>query len=120
MRQKHETAKSFNELKAITQAIMLRQPIKTASERKSERTQTSENANISDRTQKTGLKPKTSVQAQKGRLNPTRKAFSERQKTTFRDSERTQKRANALKTPKNKQANNSNFKNQALPKRGQR
>ncbi|MGL2812525.1 hypothetical protein ACQJ9L_05635 [Helicobacter pylori] len=92
MRQKHETAKSFNELKSITQAIMLKKRI-----------QTSENANISDLTQKTGLKPKAMLQTKKGTLNPTKKAFSERQKATNAPT-------NALKTPKNEQANNSNLK----------
>ncbi|QTO96134.1 hypothetical protein J5D25_03510 [Helicobacter pylori] len=106
MRQEHETAKSFNELRAITQAIMLK---KSA--------QTSDNANISDLTQQTGLKPKASVKAKKGRLNPTKKAFSERQKTAFRDnsqaianSRRGTKgsyNANAFKT---EQANNSSLR----------
>ncbi|WP_422875654.1 hypothetical protein [Helicobacter pylori] len=79
MRQEHETAKSFNELKTITQAIMLKKSAPTnATHQASERTreannanakahtqeptqasaQTSENANISDLTQKIGLKPK--------------------------------------------------------------
>ncbi|QQO40101.1 hypothetical protein [Helicobacter pylori] len=50
MRQEHETAKGFNELKEITQNIQT-------------------------------LKSESSAQAQKSRLNPTKKAFSERQKT---------------------------------------
>ncbi|WQV58956.1 hypothetical protein KVL59_00965 [Helicobacter pylori] len=107
MRQEHETAKSFNELKAITQAIMLKKGApKNATHQTSERTQeannanakahaqeptqvfsqASENANISDLTQKTSLKPKAMLQTKKGRLNPTKKAFSERQKTTIRDN----------------------------------
>ncbi|MGN8468674.1 hypothetical protein ACR9MN_06510 [Helicobacter pylori] len=107
MRQEHETAKSFNELKAITQAIMLKNGLQAnATHQATERTQeannanakahtqeptqasaqTSENANISDLTQRTGLKPKTSAQTKKRRLNPTKKAFSERQITAFRDN----------------------------------
>ncbi|MGL2835327.1 hypothetical protein ACQKAK_07235, partial [Helicobacter pylori] len=39
-----------------------------------------------ERTQKTGLKPKTSAQTKKGRLNPTKRAFSERQIAAFRDN----------------------------------
>ncbi|WQS96085.1 hypothetical protein FNE56_00505 [Helicobacter pylori] len=57
MRQKHETATSFNQLKEITQSIQAYQV----------------------------LKPKFSAQAKKGALKPTKKAFSERQKTTNRD-----------------------------------
>nr|WRE09304.1 hypothetical protein KVE57_01320 [Helicobacter pylori] len=119
MRQEHETAKSFNELKAITQAIMLKkgapknatnQESKPTQEAKNsnakahtqERTQASaqasENANISDLTQKTTLKPKSSAQAKKGALKPTKKAFSERQITAFRDH--SQARANTSLTTK--------------------
>ncbi|WQW26845.1 hypothetical protein KVS17_02405 [Helicobacter pylori] len=125
MRQEHETAKSFNELKAITQAIMLKKGApKNATHQESERTQeananahaqASENANISDLTQKTGLKLKAMLQTKKGRLNPTKKAFSERQKTTLRKwlqatetlKNGTQANANAFKT---EQANNSNLR----------
>ncbi|MGN8439637.1 hypothetical protein ACR9LA_07120 [Helicobacter pylori] len=107
MRHEHETATSFNELKAITQAIMLKKGApKNATNQESDRTQethnanakanaqeqtqqtraqASENANISDLTQKTTLKPKSSAQTKKQYLNPTKKAFSERQITAFRD-----------------------------------
>ncbi|WQS55809.1 hypothetical protein KVD99_07220 [Helicobacter pylori] len=126
MRQEHETAKSLNELKAITQAIMLKKGTQAnATHQESERTQeannanakahtqeptqtraqTSENANISDLTQRTGLKPKAMLQTKKERLNPTKKAFSMRQKTTLKkglqESETlkngTQANANAFK-----------------------
>ncbi|MUU66586.1 hypothetical protein [Helicobacter pylori] len=128
MRQKHETAKSFNELKKITQAIMLKKGAPTnATHQESERTQeannanakahtqeptqasaqTSENANISDLTQRTGLKPKAMLQTKKGRLNPTKKAFSERQKTTIRDNAQANANANAFKP---EQDNNFNLR----------
>ncbi|GAA6817903.1 hypothetical protein VN1172_06380 [Helicobacter pylori] len=134
MRQEHETAKSFNELKAITQSIMLKKGALTnathqesdrtqeannanAKAHTQERTQTSENANISDLTQKTTLKPKSSAHAKKGALNPTKKAFSERQITAFRDNSqasanlsrgtKASHNANAFKT---EQANNSSLR----------
>ncbi|MFP6239605.1 hypothetical protein ACLGCQ_02940 [Helicobacter pylori] len=112
MRQEHETATSFNELKAITQAMrtLKNGALKNATNQESERTQasaqTSENANISDLTQKTGLKPKDSVKAKKWHLNPTKKAFSERQITSFRDNSQ----ASANKSQETKQANNSSLK----------
>ncbi|ERA56935.1 hypothetical protein HMPREF1398_01151 [Helicobacter pylori GAM117Ai] len=137
MRQINETAASFKELQAITQAIMLKKSAPTnATNQESERTQasanakahtpertqqtraqTSENANASDLTQETGLNPKSSNQAKKGRLNPTKKAFSERQITAFRDNSqagansrrktKTSHNANAFKT---EQANSSNLR----------
>ncbi|MFP6179971.1 hypothetical protein ACLGBJ_05715 [Helicobacter pylori] len=76
MRQKNETATSFNQLKEITQAI---QAQKT-------RAQTSDNANASEITSQSAPKTKGSVQAKKSALKPTKKAFSERQKTTIRDN----------------------------------
>ncbi|MGL2679495.1 hypothetical protein ACQJ8K_06820 [Helicobacter pylori] len=54
MRQEHETAKRFNELKAITQAIMLKKGAPTnATHQESERTQEANNANA--KAQKPGL-----------------------------------------------------------------
>ncbi|MGL2898290.1 hypothetical protein ACQKA9_01935 [Helicobacter pylori] len=105
MRQEHETAASFNELKAITQAIMLKKGAPSnATHQESDQTQeannanakahtpeptqthsqTSENANVSDFTQQSALKPKATACAKKERLNPTKKAFSERQKTALK------------------------------------
>ncbi|MGL2704520.1 hypothetical protein ACQJ7M_07180 [Helicobacter pylori] len=101
MRQEHETAESFNELKAITQAIIKKGAPSNATYQESDQTQesnnanakahtpeptqthsqTSENANVSDFTQQSALKPKATACAKKERLNPTKKAFSERQKT---------------------------------------
>ncbi|ANT43029.1 hypothetical protein [Helicobacter phage FrMEG235U] len=93
MRQEHETATSFNELKEITQAIMLKKGA-----------QAIENANISDLTQKTGSKPKATAHAKKGRLNPTKRAFSERQITAFRD----RSQANANSSYETKASHNAN------------
>ncbi len=109
MRQKNETATSFNQLKAITQAIMLKKDMPTnATHQESERTQEANNANAKahtpERTQKTGLKPKTSVQTKKGALNPTKKAFSERQITAFRDHSQ----ASVKTSFKTKASHNSN------------
>ncbi|WP_208355566.1 hypothetical protein [Helicobacter pylori] len=138
MRQEHETAKSFNELKAITQAFMLKKGALTnATHQESDRTQeannanakahtprmqeactqASENANASEPTQGISLKPKAMPQTKKGRLNPTKKAFSERQKTAFRDNSqdstnssfktKASHNANAFKT---NQGNDSNLR----------
>ncbi len=76
MRQKNETATSFNKLKEITQAIQAQK----------NSTQASDNANTSELTPKGALKPKGSAHAKKGALKPTKRAFSERQKTTIRDN----------------------------------
>ncbi|RKV13301.1 hypothetical protein [Helicobacter pylori] len=85
MRQEHETATSFNQLKEITQIMQVQKAC----------AKTSENAHASEPTQELSLKPKSSVQAKKGRLNPTKKAFSERQKTTIRDNAQANANANA-------------------------
>ncbi|GAA9742625.1 hypothetical protein MPG82_06110 [Helicobacter pylori] len=76
MRQKNETATSFNKLKDLTLAIQ-------AQKRSA---QTSENANISEIASQSAPKPKAKERAKKGALKPTKKAFSERQKTTIRDN----------------------------------
>ncbi|MFP6203428.1 hypothetical protein ACLGCN_05140, partial [Helicobacter pylori] len=62
MRQKHETAASFNQLKEITQIMQ----VQKTSVQTNANADASENANISDLTQKKGLKPKTSTQTKKG------------------------------------------------------
>ncbi|GAB0053606.1 hypothetical protein YGH029_09240 [Helicobacter pylori] len=98
MRQGHETATSYNQLKEITQAIQAQKAsLKTRA-----------NANASEPTQEQGNKPKTITSANKGVLNPTKKAFSERQKTTIRDN--SQESANKSQETKqgNKQANHAN------------
>ncbi len=75
MRQKKETATSFNKLKEITQAI---QAQKNSTQ--------SDNANTSEITSQSVPKPKGTSRAKKSALKPTKRAFSERQKTTIRDS----------------------------------
>ncbi|MCQ2823134.1 hypothetical protein JT229_07490 [Helicobacter pylori] len=96
MRQENETAISFNELKGITQAI---RAIK-------HRAQTNANANANEPTQEAGLKPKATTSAKKGGLSPTKKAFSERQNTAFRDNSQAseEKRLKAIQ----EQGNNAN------------
>ncbi len=48
--------------------------------------QTSENAKASEPTQEISLKPKATTSAKKWGLKPTKRAFSERQRTTIRDN----------------------------------
>ncbi|WQU89045.1 hypothetical protein KVD19_04525 [Helicobacter pylori] len=110
MRQKNETAASFNQLKEILQAIQA----------KKRSAQTSENANTSEITSQSKPKPKGATLAKKGALNPTKRAFSERQITTIRDNSQ----ANANKSQETKQANqqgdNANaFKSDEKNTRGQ-
>ncbi len=95
MRQTHETATSFNQLKEITQSIKAYQAL----------TQANDNANASELTHKRTLEPKGSAQTKKGALIPTKRAFSERQKTTLK---KPQASANArIKTKQgNKQGGN--------------
>ncbi|GAA9264996.1 hypothetical protein HpHA225_08920 [Helicobacter pylori] len=76
MRHKNETASSFSQLKEITQAI---QAQKTSA-------QISDNSNTSELKPKQALKPKGSAQAKNNALKPTKRAFSDRQKTTIRDN----------------------------------
>ncbi|MFB1341616.1 hypothetical protein [Helicobacter pylori] len=75
MRQEHETTARFNQLKAITQAMraLKNGALKNATNQESERTQASANA-------------KATTSAKKWRLNPTKKAFSERTNTAFTDN----------------------------------
>ncbi|WRB37061.1 hypothetical protein KVK24_05545 [Helicobacter pylori] len=90
MRHKHETATSFNQLKEITQAIQ-------AQKRSA---QTSDNANASEITSQSTLTPKAKARAKNHALNPTKKAFSERQNTAFKD----RSQASANKSQETKQA----------------
>ncbi|MFT2744980.1 hypothetical protein ACMWPM_07535 [Helicobacter pylori] len=76
MRQKNETATSFNQLKGITQAIQVQK----------NSAQISDNAHISELTPKQALKPKESAHAKNSALKPTKRAFSERQRTTIKDN----------------------------------
>ncbi len=75
MRQKHETATSFNQLKEITQAIQAQKPS----------AKMSANANASEITHARALTPKTRARAKNHAIKPTKRAFSERQNTAFRD-----------------------------------
>ncbi|MFP6295123.1 hypothetical protein ACLGEH_03970 [Helicobacter pylori] len=105
MRQEHETATSFNQLKEITQAIMLK---KDAPTNATNQDSTNAKAHTSEPTQEKGAKPKASAQTKKGALNPTKKAFSERQITAFRDNSQDSAKAlkQGLKTPKAKGGKN--------------
>ncbi|MGL2599024.1 hypothetical protein ACQJ5Q_05015 [Helicobacter pylori] len=75
MRQKNETATSFNQLKEITQIMQVQK----------RSAQNSANANASEITQQSTLTPKIEARTKKGALKPTKRAFSERQITTIRD-----------------------------------
>ncbi len=76
MRQKNETFASFNQLRGITQAIQAQK----------NSAQTSDNANTSEVTIQSMPKPKGNARAKNSVLKPTKRAFSERQKTTIRDN----------------------------------
>ncbi len=76
MRQKNETATSFNQLKEITEAIQAQK----------NSAQTSDNANTSEIASQSTLTPKARARTKNSALKPTKKAFSERQKTTIRDN----------------------------------
>ncbi|GAA7016187.1 hypothetical protein HpCHC88_14780 [Helicobacter pylori] len=89
MRQKHETATNFNQLKEITQIMQ-------AQEKRS--VQTSENANTSEITSQRALKPKI-VRTKNHALKPTKRAFSDRQIATIRDnSQASAKKSNEANT----------------------
>ncbi|MDU9767730.1 hypothetical protein RGC42_03885 [Helicobacter pylori] len=68
MRHKNETAISFNKLKKITLAIT---PTQARSQAKAHQSTP---------------KPKGTARAKKSALKPTKRAFSERQNTAFRDN----------------------------------
>ncbi|GHQ95712.1 hypothetical protein VN0418_14790 [Helicobacter pylori] len=77
MRQKKETATSFNQLKESTQAIQAQK----------NSAQTSDNANTSEITSQSTPKYNGTANAKKSALKPTKRAFSERQRTaTIRDN----------------------------------
>ncbi|MDU9792030.1 hypothetical protein [Helicobacter pylori] len=76
MRHINETATSFNQLKEITQMIQAQKNSK----------QTSDNANTSEITSQSTPKPKGTARTKNSALKPTKRAFSERQKTTIRDN----------------------------------
>ncbi|WP_120944921.1 hypothetical protein [Helicobacter pylori] len=76
MRQKKETATSFNQLKEITQAIQAQK----------NSAQTSDNANTSEIASQSTPKYNGTSHAKNNALKPTKRAFSERQSTTIRDN----------------------------------
>ncbi len=78
MTHKNETATSFNKLKEITLAIQVQK----------NSVQTSDNANTSEITSQSTPKPNKgeTVRAKKSALKPTKRAFSERQRTTTKNN----------------------------------
>ncbi|GHQ01512.1 hypothetical protein VN0271_14740 [Helicobacter pylori] len=76
MRQKKETATSFNKLKEITQAIQAQK----------NSAQTSDNANTSEIASQSTPKYNGTSHAKNNALKPTKRAFSERQRTTIKDN----------------------------------
>ncbi|MFP6037146.1 hypothetical protein ACLGD5_07320 [Helicobacter pylori] len=77
MRHRNETATSSNKLKEITLAIQ--------AQKNSVQT-TSDNANTSEITSQSTPKPKGTARAKKSALKPTKRAFSERQRTTTKNN----------------------------------
>ncbi|WP_121013321.1 hypothetical protein [Helicobacter pylori] len=77
MRQRNETATSFNQIREITQAI---QQVQKNS------AQTSDNANTSEITSQSTPKPKGIARPKNSALKPTKRAFSDRQRITTRDN----------------------------------
>ncbi|ANT42689.1 hypothetical protein JT152_05800 [Helicobacter pylori] len=86
MRQRNETATSFNKLREITQAIQAQK----------NSAQTSNNANTSEITSQSTPKPKGTARTKNSALKPTKRAFSERQRITIRDNSQ----ASAIKKSK--------------------
>lgn len=76
MRQKKETAASFDHLKEIMQMIQARK----------NSAQTSDNANTSEITSQSTPKYNGASHAKNSALKPTKRAFSERQRATIRDN----------------------------------
>ncbi|GAA7771824.1 hypothetical protein JP0171_15110 [Helicobacter pylori] len=68
--------------------------------------QTSENANTSEIASQRALKPKATAHAKNHALKPTKRAFSERQRTAFRDNSQ----ASEEKRLKTEQDNNSSLR----------
>ncbi|WRF04409.1 hypothetical protein KVC22_01135 [Helicobacter pylori] len=111
MRQEHETQTIFNQLKEITQIMQAQKA----------RLKVMKNANASKRVQESAINPKDSVKAKKGALNPTKRAFSERQNTAFRDNSHASEQK-CLKTEQaNQKGDNANaFKSDEAEQRGQK
>ncbi|GAA7263482.1 hypothetical protein Kyoto98A_03540 [Helicobacter pylori] len=95
MRQKKETATSFDKLKEITQAIRALKNCAQTSDNANTSEPTSQStpkhngsahANTSEPTSQSTLKHNGTLHAKNIALKPTKKAFSERQRTTIRDN----------------------------------
>ncbi|WP_187898133.1 hypothetical protein [Helicobacter pylori] len=87
MRQRNETAASFNQLKQITQMMQAQKA----------NAKTSENAHASEITSQSTPKPnKWTARTKNSALKPTKRAFSERQRITIKDNSQ----ASAIKKPK--------------------
>ncbi|MCQ2645383.1 hypothetical protein JT103_07530 [Helicobacter pylori] len=76
MRHKNETVTGFDKLKEITLEIQAQK----------NSVQTSDNANTSEITSQSTPKPKGTARAKKSTLKPTKRAFSERQRTTIKNN----------------------------------
>ncbi|WQY50271.1 hypothetical protein KVJ72_03540 [Helicobacter pylori] len=76
MRHKNETATSFNKLKEITLAIQAQK----------NSVQTRDHANTNEITSQSTPKPKGTARAKNSALKPTKRAFSERQRTRIGDN----------------------------------
>lgn len=76
MKHKNETTTSFNKLREITLTIQAQK----------NSVQTSDNANTSEITSQSTPKPKGTARAKKSALKPTKRAFSERQRTTTKNN----------------------------------
>ncbi|RVZ09179.1 hypothetical protein EC525_07775 [Helicobacter pylori] len=111
MRHRNETDMSLNRLREITQ-IMQAQKRSAL---------TSDNANASEIASQSTQTPKTRVHAKKGVLKPTKRAFSERQNTAFRDNSHASEQK-CLKTEQaNQKGDNANaFKSDEAEQRGQK
>ncbi|MFP6255483.1 hypothetical protein ACLGDL_02405 [Helicobacter pylori] len=76
MRQRNETATSFNKLREITQAIQAQK----------NNAKTSDNANTREPTSQSVPKPNGTARTKKSALKPTKRAFSDRQRTTTKNN----------------------------------
>ncbi|WP_033747762.1 hypothetical protein [Helicobacter pylori] len=76
MRQRNETATSFNKLRKSRKAIQAQK----------NSAQANDNANTIEITSQSTPKPKGTAYAKKSALKPTKRAFSERQRTTIRNN----------------------------------
>ncbi len=110
MRQKHETATSFNKLKEITQIMQAQK----------RSVQTNANAEVSEITSQRALKPKAKARAKNHALKPTKRAFSARQRTAFfRGNSQASANKSQESKQESKQANHANtFKSDEAFKQG--